>query len=469
MNILITFAIGFSYIEKMKKLIYIPILTTIVILFLQGLWISNIYKSFVTNSMQTVEQLVSTSIMKELTLRDYAPFMDSNRPRMLIKDADEMSSKERNSLEGDTIDLEILAQNNIGGNVNEIILQLQQDALISKGIFIELSRLDSILSLGLDEASVETNYCILLYDKDTTVIKSKGSLSPDMRNIECTRLYPIGTKGLQYIQVKADIPFSPFLREMSYILLESAILAAVVLGCVIYLMITIRRKDRIFKQREASVNGTVHELKSPLNGVITLLSFIKKKVPDDTKCLVESTIVQARNLVNEIEALLVTARQDRQKMLLHKKEVDFMRLVSDAQRTVSTQFQNKQHWIKVVSHIEVLKVEADSLYITNVLRNLIENALKYSDDDVEVVIKVAKVQERVVFAVKDNGWGIAPKYQKKIFTQFFQVPREQMAHQHGYGVGLAYVKYIMEAHGGSIRVESEPGKGSTFICELPIK
>lgn len=453
----------------MKKLIYIPILTTIVIFFLQGLWVSNIYHYYVAQSMQRITQSVSLCIVKELTMRNYTRFLDPNRPRIIMKKADDMEPEERSKLKGDTFELKSLAQKNIGNSVPEVISQLQQDALIKKGVYIQLPKLDSLFQLDLCEASIQANYCILLYDKDTTVINSIGSLNPDRRNLESTRLYPIGTKGLQFIQVKADIPFSPFLREMFYILLESAILAAVVLGCVIYLMITIRKKDRLFKQREASVNGTVHELKSPLNGVITLLSFIKKKVPDDTRCLVESTIVQAHNLVNEIEALLVTARQDRQKMLLHKKEVDFMRLVSDAQRTVSTQFQKKQHWIKVVSDIEVLKVEIDSHYITNVLRNLIENALKYSDDDVEVVIKVAKEQERVVFAVKDNGWGIAPKYQKKIFTQFFQVPREQTAHQHGYGVGLAYVKYIMEAHGGSIRVESEPGKGSTFICELPIK
>lgn len=453
----------------MKKLIYIPVLATIVIFFLQGLWVSNIYHYYIAQSMQTITQSVSLCVIKELTMRNYTPFLDPNKPRMIMRKADDMSPEERSKLKGDTFDLKSLAQKNIGSNMPEVISQLQQDALMRKGIYIQLPKIDSLLHSALHEAAIEADYCILLYDKDTTLINSIGSLSPDKRNVESTRLFPIGTKGLQFIQAKADIPLSPFLREMFYILLESAILAAVVLGCVIYLMLTIRKKDRLFKQREASVNGTIHDIKSPLNGIITLMSYIKKKVPDDTRHLVESTIVQSSNLVGEIEALLITARQDRQKMLLRKKEVDLMRLIFDAQRTVSTQYTSKPHWIKIVSSFEVLKVQLDSLYITNVLRNLIENALKYSDDDVEVVIKVTKEENRVIFAVKDNGWGIPLKYQKKIFTQFFQVPREQIAHHHGYGVGLAYVKIIMEAHGGSIRVESEPGKGSTFICELPIK
>ena len=99
-----------------------------------------------------------------------------------------------------------------------------------------------------------------------------------------------------------------------------------------------------------------------------------------------------------------------------------------------------------------------------------KNALKYSDDGgVQIIIRISKKRKPRNIYRKDNGWGIAPKYQKKIFTQFFQVPREQMAHQRGYGIGLAYTKYIIEAHGSNISVESIPGKGSLFICKFPLK
>lgn len=120
------------------------------------------------------------------------------------------------------------------------------------------------------------------------------------------------------------------------------------------------------------------------------------------------------------------------------------------------------------SELNELNLMLDPLYVRNVIRNLVENALKYSDDGVQIIIRISKKETQAIFTVKDNGWGIAPKYQKKIFTQFFQVPREQMAHQRGYGIGLAYTKYIIEAHGGSISVESIPGKGSIFICKFPL-
>ena len=121
------------------------------------------------------------------------------------------------------------------------------------------------------------------------------------------------------------------------------------------------------------------------------------------------------------------------------------------------------------SELNELTLMLDPLYVRNVIRNLVENALKYSDDGVQIIIRISKKENQAIFTVKDNGWGIAPKYQKKIFTQFFQVPREQMAHQRGYGIGLAYTKYIIEAHGGNISVESIPGKGSLFICKFPLK
>ena len=126
------------------------------------------------------------------------------------------------------------------------------------------------------------------------------------------------------------------------------------------------------------------------------------------------------------------------------------------------------HQIKMESELNELNLMLDPLYVRNVIRNLVENALKYSDDGVQIIIRISKKETQAIFTVKDNGWGIAPKYQKKIFTQFFQVPREQMAHQRGYGIGLAYTKYIIEAHGGSISVESIPGKGSIFICKFPL-
>lgn len=453
----------------MKKLIYTPILITIVLFCLQGLWLNKIHHAYMKQSMQTIQQLLSLSIAKESSLRNYSLPQNPKNPRIIYRHANQITEEERKQLKGDTINLNSLVSRNISNNMAEAILQLQQDGLIKKKSFIQLTKLDSIFRQELNTANINISHQILLYDKDTIVKQSIGALPTNALFIKKTQLYPIGTKGLQFIQVKANVPFSSFIQEMLQILIESILLTIIILGYVIFLVITIHKKDKLFKRREASVNGTIHDLKSPLNSIITLMSFIKKKVPDiHTQQLVENTERQAQKLVNEIEALLITARKDRQKVYLQKEETDLVLLVTEVAQEVSMQHSHQPHQIKMESELNELNLMLDPLYVRNAIRNLVENALKYSDDGVQIIIRISKKETQAIFTVKDNGWGIAPKYQKKIFTQFFQVPREQMAHQRGYGIGLAYTKYIIEAHGGSISVESIPGKGSIFICKFPL-
>ena len=455
----------------MRKVIYIAIIAAIAMFCLQGLWIGNMYRAYVTQTIGTIENVMSVSIGKEIAFRRHAsPYEDPEHPKIVYKAADDMTPEERSRLKGDTLDLDMMTRQHIGSNLAKMIMQFSQDDFIKKGKFVLLSKLDSIFRKELGRTEVAADCCILLCGKDTvTVINSFGVL-PDERWAKSTRLFPIGTKSLQFIQVKADIAISPFLREMILILMSSILLVVIILWCVIYLVALVRKKDKLFKQREASVNGTVHDLKAPLNSVITLMGYLKKKLPDASlQKIVADTAAQTRNLVNDIEALLITARQDKQKIILQKTETDLLQLIERARESISIQYVGKPHKITLESDFNEAKLRLDPLYVTNVIRNLLENALKYSNGGVSIVIKVGKEKNEVVLSVEDNGWGIERKYQKKIFTQFFQVPREEVVHQHGYGVGLAYTKYIMEAHGGSISVESELGKGSTFICRFPVK
>lgn len=453
----------------MKKLIYIPISAVIILFYLQALWIRNMHQNYCVQLTQSIDRAITSSIIKGLELRTYSPYKNPNNPKLIYKHAEEMSSEERKRLKGDTINLDMLAKKNISTNIAEAIMQIQQDICINKKQFIQMARLDSIFKKRLYDIKIK--YCILLYDKDTTIIQKAGDILPlDDHKIKETKLYPLGTRCLQFIQVKTIIPLTSFLTDMFLIIIESILLTIIILGYVIFLVITIHKKDKLFKRREASVNGTIHDLKSPLNSIITLMSFIKKKVPDiHTQQLVENTERQARKLVNEIEALLITARKDRQKVYLQKEETDLVLLVTEVAQEVSMQHSHQPHQIKMESELNELNLMLDPLYVRNVIRNLVENALKYSDDGVQIIIRISKKETQAIFTVKDNGWGIAPKYKKKIFTPFFQVPREQMAHQRGYGIGLAYTKYIIEAHGGNISVESIPGKGSLFICKFPLK
>ena len=455
----------------MKKVIFVVVICAFFVFCLQGLWMSSMYSAYVNQSIEAIEKAMETSIGKEMSYRvKERPFKDPKNPKVVYRYAEDMTPEEKKSLKGDTLKLNETSQKNIGNNLREIILQIQQDALIEQKKYLRLNILDSIFQAELHREKVAAKYRILIYDKDTAVINQTGTLDTTLQATTDTRFFPIGTKGLQFVQVKADIGLSAFLREMLYILISSVVMVVVILGCVVYLMVTIRKKDLLFKQREANVNGTVHDLKAPLNGIITLLGFLRNKQTDTSvQTLMDGTVRQAKNLVSDIESLLVTARRDRQQLHLQKKRTDLVQLVAQARESLSSQYIGKPHCIRVECEETEMLAEVDALYVTNVLRNLMENALKYSDDGVEIIVRIRKEASRMCLEVEDNGWGIERKYHKRIFDQFFQVPNDHEVRRRGYGVGLAFAYYIMEAHGGSIRVKSEPGKGSTFTCVFPIK
>src|SRR5690606_33997906 len=112
-------------------------------------------------------------------------------------------------------------------------------------------------------------------------------------------------------------------------------------------------------------------------------------------------------------------------------------------------------------------VRVDKLHFSNAINNLIDNAVKYSGEKVTIEIGLKKKGNHVLLSIKDNGLGVPAQYQQLIFDKFFRVPSGNIHNVKGFGLGLSYVKNIVEKHNGSIQVKSEPGKGTEFILSLP--
>ena len=222
----------------MKKVIIIVITCTVTVFSLQGLWTRSLYREYIDQTMDIIEEAMDASIGVEIAYRvKEQPFKNPKNPKVAYKFAREMTSEERKSLKGDTLDIGEMIQKNIGSNLNEIITQIQQDGFIRDKKYIKLNILDSLFHSELQKAEVEARYRIFIYNQDTTIIRQTGALDIDEETTSTTRLFPIGTKGLQFVQVKADIGLSAFLREMLYILIASVVMVVVILGCVVYLMV----------------------------------------------------------------------------------------------------------------------------------------------------------------------------------------------------------------------------------------
>jgi two-component system, OmpR family, phosphate regulon sensor histidine kinase PhoR len=130
--------------------------------------------------------------------------------------------------------------------------------------------------------------------------------------------------------------------------------------------------------------------------------------------------------------------------------------------------QEKSGRITADLHASVHELKGDKLHFTNVLNNLLDNAIKYCNTIPEISIRAYNQEQRIVVEVKDNGLGILPENQKRIFQKFYRVPTGNVHDVKGFGLGLSYVKTIVEEHRGEIKLSSEMGKGSTFTLFIPL-
>lgn len=233
-------------------------------------------------------------------------------------------------------------------------------------------------------------------------------------------------------------------------------------------MTAIRYKEDLLRNREVSLHETVHDLKAPLASILLKLGFIKDSIKDaDLQEMIASSERQIKNLANTIKTILITSKASESKLVINKEQVDIIELTQQAQEQIDINYASKPHAIGIHDHREEnTLVYADKYLIENVMHNLMENAVKYSDKEANVEVNIKQNEHFTIISVSDHGVGIDKKYQKKIFEQFYRIPATH--HKSGYGIGLSMVKYAVKAHGGTIKVVSEPGKGSTFTFTLPL-
>lgn len=459
----------------MKRYYYITLAALFAIGLLQAFYVMSLYSRYIDENIIRIEERLKIAIDKEWHIRDVKSTgrVPMKGQYLLVKPMDDMTPQEIDSLtrlhplpkKQPLYNVDDARKRGTANTATELISQIYQDELFEAGCPLRLSVLDSVFTEAYQK---QLDRSFFLYNKDKERIDSIGQCNgPNYTS----KLLPIGNKGWQYLQVEADIPLLPFIVQQLWPLLLSLVLMVFVVACVTYHFLVIRRKDTLLQQREDTINGTIHDLKAPLNSVVTTLSWLEAtEASAAKKKAVEISRAEVRHLVCNIESLLVIVRKDRKRLVLKKEPADIPHLAEMVKSSMDALYRTKPHTIEVENRLpEDMKVVADGMYIENVIRNLVENALKYSDNGVRVKVTLQMAGGMLRVAVHDNGWGIAPRYQKKLFRQFYQVPRGAERIRQGYGIGLAQSKYIIDAHKGKLTVKSAEGQGSEFAFVIPIK
>ncbi len=219
------------------------------------------------------------------------------------------------------------------------------------------------------------------------------------------------------------------------------------------------------------VNNFTHEFKTPVS-VINLAAEVLARpgiINRPEKLSQYAAIVQYQGnyLQDQIEKLLHYAHAETHLLHLHKEQVELHSLIEEALMNLQPLIVDKTAQIKCELLAENSFLFADKGYILIVITNLLENALKYAKDP-KVIISTENESSFIILSVKDNGKGIEKKYRARIFKKFFRVPNGEQISARGFGLGLAFVKRIVDSHHGKISLESIPGVGSDFKIKIPL-
>ena len=455
----------------MKKYYYITILALLVVTLLQGYNVSLQYKEYTYKEIDKINSALKVSVDEEYAIRAhqiYNPHKDGKQrvyyKQMSEEDFLKAKPKKEDVIRFDEINIQDLRDRGIAETEAEAMGLLTKDMLTAKGNPINLAKLSQIFKKNLDENFA---YTLLILDENKKTIKSHGP-TKDIDSWQASKPIAIGLKPIRFVQAVVDITPSSFITNSIWTLASTILLALIIVFCVGYQMTAIRNKEDLLRNREVSLHGTVHDLKAPLASILLKLGFIKDCIKDaDLQEMIASSERQIKNLANTIKTILITSKASESKLVINKEQVDIIELTQQAQEQIDINYASKPHAIGIHDHREEKAlVYADKYLIENVMHNLMENAVKYSDKEANVEVNIKQDEHFTIISVSDHGVGIDRKYQKKIFEQFYRIPATH--HKSGYGIGLAMVKYAVKAHGGTIKVVSEPGKGSTFTFTLPL-
>lgn len=448
------------------KQIKISIATTLLLILIgQGLWITNMYQAYHRQWGLSVSKSIESAILREGSSRHeqlggtlvYIPLTkDTDTSRYITK-----------TLQSQDTSFQITFDRYDPYSQNKFIQFLLKDDLP-----VNVQQLDSLFRLelmghhfplaetGIDYIDLNTQKVLKSYNQNLDL--SSQWISTDVMPIDIFE-----TVG---IQAHAKITSLSVLERMAFQLFLSFFLICV---CVFFLFTIIRTffwKEKIELMRQESISTMTHEFKRPISSAVALVALIPYylKKEDTRKAIkyAESTLLELNKLTAYTERIQRISNDVNTKISLNKVPVylpDFFNRISEKYTVVG----EKKIKLEIYLNSKLQYLTMDLLHLSNVLDNLIENAIKYSKDEVDVTITITDVKEGLQIQVKDNGIGISRKEQDKIFNKYFRSSSLRHSPTAGFGLGLTYCKVIVEEHHGSIKAESELGIGTEFSVILP--
>jgi len=333
--------------------------------------------------------------------------------------------------------------------------------------------MDDFLKDHLLQQGIKTEFTYTLFAKDSTDYLR----SPKVYNNEDTLLrYPIALEGYLPLLVEKrlilELQFKNlnkyFLFQLNGLTIPSLLFIVVIIVVIIWVLKSFYGQRNLITTTNEFINNLTHELKTPVFSIGIASKILQEKVSIENKELVNMIRNQVDKLKNQIDKVLELASIEGKKNFIEKKIIDFkpviLNLIKDFEQLSALENISFSSEVKEDKYI----LNCDSYYLENAINSLLENAKKYTKENIKIILLVFKDDNKLCISVKDNGIGISDEDKKKIFDKYYRVSSGDVHNVKGYGLGLNYVKRIIKLHKGKIIVKSSVGNGSEFIISIPL-
>lgn len=324
---------------------------------------------------------------------------------------------------------------------------------------------DSLLTV----AEINRDVTILEIDELGQVLRRNND-----RNTSFSLLtHPVSIRRDQSkaIQVALNNPYPELAQKLSPLFLISAIILGFFAIIIVQLLRFITEQEQMTELRNDFSYAMVHDMKSPLSSIIMGAHFLHSGKVDDKPQIKEKyyTIIEdeAEHLLALVNKLLTISKLENRKLILNKWDIYLEPIIDDLIDKTKAKATKP---LEVVTDLKVKNVFADEQYLTEAIANLLDNAIKYSKDEIKIKISTIDTDKNVLLKVRDNGIGITKEEQQIIFDKFGRAAiheKNRKGGVSGFGLGLNYVDQVMQAHGGKVTVSSEKDKYSEFTLYIP--
>ncbi|NCI49135.1 HAMP domain-containing histidine kinase [Sediminibacterium roseum] len=261
-------------------------------------------------------------------------------------------------------------------------------------------------------------------------------------------------------------------KSLRWIVLGAGLFTIVIIAAFFVTVKSLLKQKKLSEIKSDFINNMTHEFKTPLATISLAVDALRneKVQADREKSRYFSNIIKEENIrMNKhVETILQAALMDRQELQLNLKPIHIHELITDTVDTYELQLQEKGGEIQLMLNAKHDVINADEVHFTNLISNLVDNAIKYSKDKLKIIISTHSTKNNLVIRIEDNGIGMSKESVKRIFEKFYRAHTGNLHNVKGFGLGMSYVKTVIDAHKGKIKVESVLGKGSSFTIDVPL-